>query len=119
MKQFCRFVYKPNEYSRLRGALKSCYWNNLGFCPNQVDPPSSVPPPPSQKVGLLKIKNEVFCILSYSCILSILFFSHFHHIYVQFQGKFSFGKNYNNLGSADPPPPPGWKRIPSFSENKF
>ena len=45
----------------LRGTFISDFWKNLGFCPNQVDPPSS------QKVGTPKTKKMMFfCILGYS-----------------------------------------------------
>ena len=42
--------------SSLKGAFKSDFWKNLGFCPNQVDPP------PSPKLK----KIDFFCILGYS-----------------------------------------------------
>ena len=104
MKQSCRFVSKPNKYSLLRGALKTCYWKNLGFCPKQVDPPSPPPrPPPSLEVETPK-KNEAF--LHFRLLWSILFFfSYFHHIYWQFQGKFSLGKKCKQIGIGRPPPP--------------
>ena len=65
----------------IRGAFKSDFWKNLGFCPNQVDP---LPPPRKLGHPKLKKKNDVFfCILGYS---KHIIFSWKSHIFGDFVG---------------------------------
>ena len=53
----CKFEGVQNVSQLIREALRSIFWKNLGFCPNQVNP--------IQMLGQLKLNKKIDVVLQF------------------------------------------------------